>query len=170
MSCDITTGFGDLCKDSLGGNSSIYVFNSVDDPFTLVASAATAINPLITVVYEYAIIGDLNTFGQSMPPDRNTLSTVNTQTLVVTIGKQDATKAAELNLLAKGFPMCVVKDREGNYHAMGIDDGIDFTVDATTGGAKADGNLYTLTGVSTTGALAPILDSATEAALLALLP
>ena len=76
--------------------------------------------------------------------------------------------SAELNLLIKGFPQAVVKDRNGVYHALGIDDGIDFTVDATTGGAKTDLNGYTLTGVSTTGDLSPKLDSATITAFLAL--
>ena len=44
---------------------------------------------------------------------------------------------------------------------MGLDDGIDFTVVASTGGAKTDMNGYTLTGVSTVSELAPHLDSAT---------
>ena len=64
--------------------------------------------------------------------------------------------------------MAVVKDRNGIYHAIGIDDGIDFTVAQTTGGAKTELNGYTLTGVSTTGALSPKLDSDTIADFLAL--
>ena len=73
-----------------------------------------------------------------------------------------------MNLLAYGFPMAVVKDRNGIYHAIGIDDGIDFTVVQSTGGAKTELNGYTLTGVSTTGSLSPKLDNATVAAFLAL--
>jgi hypothetical protein len=64
--------------------------------------------------------------------------------------------------------MAVVKDRNGVYHAVGLDDGIDFTIDQATGGAKTDMNGYTLTGVSTTGSLSPKLDSATITAFLAL--
>jgi hypothetical protein len=62
----------------------------------------------------------------------------------------------------------VVKDRNGIYHAIGIDDGIDFTVVQTSGGAKTELNGYTLTGVSTTGSLSPKLDAATITAFLAL--
>jgi hypothetical protein len=58
-------------------------------------------------------------------------------------------------------------DRNGNYIALGLDDGIDFTVVASTGGAKTDGNMYTLTGVATTKDLAPFLDSATQTSFLA---
>jgi len=54
----------------------------------------------------------------------------------------------------------VVKDRNGIYHAIGIDDGIDFTIDSATGGVKTDLNGYTLTGVSTAGTLSPKLDKA----------
>jgi len=75
-----------------------------------------------------------------------------------------------MNLLAYGFPMAVVKDRNGIFHAIGTDDGIDFTVVQSTGGAKGDLNGYTLTGVSTTGALSPKLDATTVTAFLALLP
>jgi hypothetical protein len=64
--------------------------------------------------------------------------------------------------------MAVVKDRNGIYHAIGIEDGIDFTVAQTTGGAKGELNGYTLTGVSTTGSLSPKLDTATAAAFIAL--
>jgi hypothetical protein len=80
----------------------------------------------------------------------------------------DAVTSAEMNIVAKGYPMAVVKDRNGKYHAIGLQDGIDFTVDAVTGGAKTDLNGYTLTGVATTGSIAPILDPATITAFLAL--
>ena len=55
--------------------------------------------------------------------------------------------------VARGYPQAVVKDRNGNYHAIGIDDGIDFTVEKATGGVKTDLNGYTLTGVSTVAEL-----------------
>ena len=60
-----------------------------------------------------------------------------------------------------------LKDRNGNYIALGLDDGIDFTVVASTGGAKTDGNMYTLTGIATCKDLAPFLDSATQTSFLA---
>jgi|SRR6478735_3961303 len=168
MACDITAGRTRACKENLGGNSKLFLFNYVENPFTVSAGVATAINPLLTEVFEYEIEGDGNTLVENMVSDRNTGTTVNTQTLTVLLKKIDAATSAQMNLLAYGFPQAVVKDRNGIYHAIGIDDGIDFTIDQATGGAKTDLNGYTLTGVSTTGELSPKLDASTVTAFLAL--
>ncbi len=168
MACLITSGRAKVCKDSIGGNSKLYLFNYLEDAFTITGGQATAINPALTEVFEYELEGDGNTLVQNMVSDRQNGTTINTQTLTVVLKQMDATTSAEMNIVAKGYPMAVVKDRNGKYHAIGLYDGIDFTVDAVTGGAKTDLNGYTLTGVATTGSLAPILDSATVTAFLAL--
>lgn len=169
MACDITAGRLRACKNNLGGLGKLYLFNFVENPFTVVNGVATAINPLLTVVYEYEIEGDGNNVAESLVPDRNAGTSLNTQTTTISLKGIDAASSAQLNLLAYGFPMAVVKDRNGIFHAIGIDDGIDFTVAQATGGAKGEMNGYTLTGVSTTGALSPKLDTATKAAFVALL-
>lgn len=161
MACDITNGRNRPCKDSLGGNSVLYLYNGLEDPFTVVAGEATAMNVALASAWKFELEGDLNTLVQDMPSDRNTFSRVNTQTLSIVLKKMDAATNAEFNLLCAGFPQAVIVDRNGNHLAIGIDDGIDFQIATATGGAKTDGNLYTLTGVSTTSELAPILDSAT---------
>ena len=168
MACDITAGRLKACKQSLGGLGKLYLFNFVENPFTVTAGVATAINPLLTDVFEYDIEGDGNNVSESLVPDRNSGTTLNTQTSTIVLKKIDATTGAQMNLLAYGYPMAVVKDRNGIYHAIGIDDGIDFTVVQTTGGAKGELNGYTLTGVSTTGSLSPKLDALTVIAFLAL--
>jgi ribosomal protein L6P/L9E len=168
MACNITTGRAKACKEFLGGVQSLFLFNFVENAFTVTAGEATAINPLLTEVFEYKVEGDGQTLVENMVSDRNTGTTVNTQTITAMLKGIDADTSAELNLVAKGYPMAVVKDRNGVYHAVGLDDGIDFTIDQATGGAKTDMNGYTLTGVSTTGSLSPKLDSATITAFLAL--
>jgi len=168
MACDITAGRVRACKQLLGGTSKLYLFNYLEDPFTVLAGEATAVNVALTTVYEYDILGDTNTFVENMVSDRNTGVTVNTQTLTIFLGGLDATTSVQMNLLAYGTPQAVIRDRNGVYHAVGISEGIDFTVDSTTGGASTDANGYTLTGVSTEVALSPKLDSATITAFLAL--
>jgi len=168
MACDLTAGRVKACKQGLGGLGKLYLFNFVEDPFTYAAGIATAINPLLTTVFEYELEGDGNNVSESLVPDRNTGASVNTQTSTFVLKKIDAVTSAQMNLLAYGFPMAVAKDRNGIYHAIGIDDGIDFTVVQSTGGAKTELNGYTLTGVSTTGSLSPKLDTATIVAFLAL--
>lgn len=167
MACDITSGRLRPCKDGLGGNKTLYLYNELEDPFTILDGEATAMNVLLTAAYKFELEGDLNILAQDMVSDRNTGTSVNTQTATVVLKKMDAATNAEFNLLSAGFSQAVMVDRNGNYLAIGIDDGIDWQVSTTTGGAKTDGNLYTLTGVSTTNALAPILDSATVTAFLA---
>jgi hypothetical protein len=168
MACDITTGRARVCKDSIGGNTKFYPFNYLEDAFTIVAGVATAINPALTVVYAYDLEGDGNTLVQNFVSERANGTSINTQTLTLVLKQMDAATSAQMNLLVRNQPMGVVKDRNGNYHLIGSDDGIDFTVDATTGGAKTDLNGYTLTGVSQTGAIAPTLDATVITAFLAL--
>lgn len=168
MNCDITAGRLRPCKNSIGGIGKLYLFNYVENPFTINNGVATAINPLLTEIFEYEIEGDGNKVEESLVSNRNT-GTLNTQTTTIVLRGIDAVTSAQLNLLAYGFPMAVVKDRKGIYHAIGIDDGIDFTISQSTGGAKGELNGYTLTGVSTTGSLSPKLDAATISAFIALL-
>lgn len=168
LPCDLTSGRGKGCKNSLGGLGKLFLFNYLEDPFTVLNGVVTAINPLLTVAYAFELEGDGNNISESLVPDRNSGTSVNTQTSTIVLKKIDAVSSAQMNLLAYSFPMAVVKDRNGIYHAIGIDDGIDFTVVQTTGGAKNELNGYTLTGVSTTGSLSPKLNDATVTEFLAL--
>ena len=167
MPCLITSGRSKACKDGLGGQSTLYLYNSLEDAFTVLNGEATTMNASLTAAYAYPLEGDGNTLEQSMVSDRNTGTRVNTQTLTIVLKNMDAAANAEFNLLAAGYPQAVVVDRNGNYIALGLDDGIDFTVVSSTGGAKTDMNGYTLTGVSTTSELAPQLDDSTQTAFLA---
>lgn len=168
MSCDITAGRLKGCKDAIAGTSKVFFFNFVENPFTVVNGVATAINPLLTEAFQYDLIGDGNTFVESMVGDRNTGTSPNTQTLTLALHKITKEDNHQFKLLVYGYPQAVVKDRMGNYMVMGITEGIDFTVSPTTGGAKADFNGYNLTGIATESELAPFLDTATIEAFLEL--
>jgi len=161
MACDITNGRDRACKEGLGGASTLYLYNELADAFTVLSGEATAMNVLLTEAWAFPLEGDGNTLEQSMVSDRNTGTRVNTQTLTVVLKNMDAATNAQFNLLAAGYPQAVVVDRNGNHHAIGLDDGIDFTVVSSSGGAKTDMNGYTLTGVSTVSELAPVLDDST---------
>ena len=164
MACDLTKGRSRPCKDALGGNSKLYLFNYIENPFTVADGEATAMNVGLTQAFEYDLYGDGNTLEESMVGDRNTGSRVNTQTLTIVVTVPDASTNAEFNLLVASYSQAVVVDRNGNHRAIGIDDGIDWTVVESTGGAKTDGTTYTITGVSETRELAPFLDDATVTA------
>lgn len=168
MACDITAGRLIPCKNTIGGIGKVYFFNFVENAFTVANSVATAINPLVTAVFQYDLVGETNNLAQSMVSSSTAGTTVNTQTLTLALNSLTKEDSHQLNLLAYGRPIAVVKDKNGNYLACGLSEGIDFTIAPTTGAGKADFNGYNLTGVSMEGALAPHLDSATITALLAL--
>lgn len=89
--------------------------------------------------------------------DRNTGTTVNTETLNFSLKGIDAPTTAILNKLSEGYYSAVVKDRNGVYKVVGLDDGIDFTVTEATGGAKTDKNGYDIVGTATNKNLAPTI-------------
>lgn len=169
MACDISSGRLRYCKEFVGGVANIYLLNYVSDAFTVSAgNEATAINPLVTAVYEYEIDGDTHNLVQNFVSSKDNGTSVNTQTLTFMLKGMDATTSVQINTLVKGKVIAVIKDRNGKYIALGIDDGMDFNADAVTGSAKTDMNGYTLTGVATTKNYAPFLDSLTTTAFLSL--
>ena len=111
MACDITIGRDRACKDGLGGNSTLYLYNELADAFTVENGEATEMNVLLTAAFAFPLEGDGNTLEQSMVSDRNTGTKVNTQTLTVMLKNMDAATSAEFNLLAAGYPQAVVVDR-----------------------------------------------------------
>ena len=167
MACDLTAGRVKACKESIGGNSTLYLFDYLEDAFTITAGEATAMNVLLTAAYKYELVGDGSTFTEEAVSDRNTGTVTNTQTITAVFHKMDAATAAEFNAVAKAYPIAVIKDRNGVYHLVGQTDGIDFNISGATGGAKSDQNGFTITGTSVEQNLSPKLDSATITAFLA---
>ena len=164
MACDLTRSRSKECKDSLGGASKIYLYNDIDAPFTVVGGEATAMNVALTANYSYELEGDGSTLEQAMVSDRNTGTRTNTQTLTVSLKKMTAVDSAEFNILCASFAQAVVKDRNGNYVALGVTEGMDWNITASTGGAKTDLSGFTLVGTAVESEFAPFLDSATVTA------
>ncbi|WP_136465527.1 hypothetical protein [Flagellimonas onchidii] len=169
MACSITKGRTEPCKDTLGGVKAAYFINYIEDAFTVASGEATAINAGITEAFKYELRADGNSFVQSPVSDRNTGTTVNTQTTTLALKKLDKDTSLEVDLMAKGRPILVIRDRMDNYFVAGITEGNDLTgSDINTGGAKSDFNGYNLTFEAQEGSAAPWLDAATITALEAL--
>lgn len=166
MACNITSNRTEPCKDSLGGNKKAFFINYIEDAFTVTAGEATAINVAVTDVFQYDLRADGNTAVESPVSNKNTGTTVNTQTITLALKKQDKDTSLEVDLMAKGRPIIVMQDRNGNYKAFGISEGMDLTAsDINSGGAQSDFNGYNLTFTAMEGSLAPFLDSETITAL-----
>jgi hypothetical protein len=167
---DLTTGRGRKCPETLGGNSAAYFINRIDEPFTVSATTneATAINAGISEVFKYVLDNDGNTLTQPTVGDKQTGTRVNTQTLSLTLTEMSVSDSAEFNLLAASCAHVVVRTRNNKYIALGITDGMSWTIESATGGAQSDFNGYTVTGTARENKLAPYLDAATIVALEAL--
>ena len=167
MACDfLTKGRSKKCKESIGGNLKLYVWNSIEEPFTIVNGEATAMNVLLTESFEYDLVGNGNPYEQSLVTDRETQTVTNTQTITALFSQMDAATSLEFNLMAKGYPQAIIRDRNNKYYLVGQTEGIDFNITATTGGAQKDFNGYTVVGTSIEQNLSPILDEATVTAFL----
>jgi hypothetical protein len=104
---------------------------------------------------------------EDMVGDRSAGTTTNTQTTTAILQKIDVATSAEMKLIANDFPQAVVLSKDGNYHVVGLSEGIDFTINSTTGTTQAEFNGYTLTGTSIEKEFGAILDSSTVTAFLA---
>lgn len=159
MSCLITSGRLEPCKDSLGGIKAAYFINYIEDAFTVTSGEITALNTGITEVFKYELRADANLFSQNVVSDRNTGTSVNTQTLTLALKKLDKDTSLQVDLMSKGRPVIVVEDYNANFQVAGLSEGMDLTgSDINSGGAKTDFNGYNLTFTSMEKGLAPFLD------------
>ena len=167
--CNLTRGRTEPCKDAVGGLKNVYMFDYIEAPFTITTGEATALNAGITSVFKYELRADGNLFAEAVVSDKNTGTTINTQTLTLALKKLNKETSLEVDLMAKGRPIIVIEDNMGNFRIAGESDGNDLTgSDINTGGGKADFNGYNLTFTAVETRLAPFLDESTSTALKAL--
>ncbi len=168
MSCNLTSGRTEPCRDAIGGLKAIYLLDYVEDAFTIASGEATAINAAVTEVFKYDLLADGNTFVETFTADQNNGTSIYEQVATLALKKQTKESADELAIVVRSRPVTVIKFRDGRHVIQGISDGTAATGDIQSGGAKGDFNGYNLTLTSTEVTPAPTLDSATVAALEAL--
>ena len=104
MSCEISLGRLEGCKDQIGGLNAIYFVNYGDmGTLTVVDEAISAISATTPSAYKYDLRGN-STFEQSLTSSRENGTTFAEQTLTVSLKKQDAATNKEVKLLAYGRP------------------------------------------------------------------
>ena len=148
MSCDISLGRLEPCKDSVGGLKAIYFVNFGD----ITGTTPDATNPdVIDAVagtpdaYKYDIKGT-STFTQNIQSDRATGTTAFEQVLEITLKKLSVSDHKEIKLLSYGRPHVIVEDYNGNFFLAGLEHGCDVTGGTiVTGGAMNELSGYTLT-------------------------
>jgi hypothetical protein len=148
MSCDISLGRLEPCKDSVGGLKAIYFVNFGDlGAITYDVTNTDVIDAVAGTpdAYKYDIKGT-STFTQNIQSDRATGTTAFEQVLEITLKKLTVADHKELKLLSYGRPQVIVEDYNGNYFLSGLEHGMDVTGGTiVTGGAMNELSGYTLT-------------------------
>tara|TARA_R110000822_G_scaffold188873_2_gene327915 strand:- start:341 stop:868 length:528 start_codon:yes stop_codon:yes gene_type:complete len=146
MSCDITLGRLEPCKDSVGGIIAIYISNYTSgllDTATFADEEVTGFASPLTF-YKYDLKG-ANSFEQTNENSRDNGTSFWTQTGTIVLKKQDNATRKEMKLLSYGRPQIIVQDYNGKYYLAGIENGCEVAANTATGAAMGDLNGYNIT-------------------------
>ena len=173
MSCDITNGRIEQCKDSVSGLKAIYFINFDDlnsDDVVYDATDTDVIDtwqPAATLnLYKYELKSTANSFTTAINSSRDNGTTFFEQTLVANLKRQDFATHKNVKLLAYGRPRIIVRTMTDQFFLMGLDQGADVSAgEISTGAALGDFNGYSLTFTAQEELPANFIDVSTEAAL-----
>ena len=173
MSCDITNGRIEQCKDSVSGLKAIYFINFDDLDSDDVVYDATNTDVIDTwqpasalSIYKYELKSTANSFTTSINSSRDNGTTFFEQTLVANLKRQDFATHKNVKLLAYGRPRIVIRTMTDQFFLMGLDQGADVSAgEISTGAALGDFNGYSLTFTAQEELPANFIDVSTEAAL-----
>jgi hypothetical protein len=148
MSCDLTLGRKEVCKDSVGGLNAVYFVNFGDLGAITYDSTNTDVIDAIAGTpdaFKYELKG-ASTFTQNINSSREAGTTFFEQVLELTFKKLTPKDHKELKLLSFARPHVIVEDYNNNFFLAGLEHGCDVTGGTiVTGGAMADLSGYTLT-------------------------
>jgi hypothetical protein len=148
MSCDLSLGRLEVCKDSVGGLKAVYFVNYGElGAITYDVTNTDAIDSVAGTpdAYKYELKG-ASTFTQNINSSRENGTTFYEQVLELTFKKLTVKDHKELKLMAYGRPHVIVEDNNGNFFLAGLKHGCEVTGGTiVTGGAMGDLSGYTLT-------------------------
>ena len=178
MSCDITAGRIEQCKDSVSGLKAIYVINydklnSDAVTYSVTAGEEDVIDtwvPIDTVtamnLYKFELKSTTNSFTTAIESSRDNGTTFFSQTLVAALKRQDAVTTKNVKLLAYGRPRIVVRTMTDQFFLMGLDQGADVSAgEISSGAALGDFNGYSLTFLAQEEMPANFIDCSNETTL-----
>ena len=148
MSCDLSIGRNEPCKDNVGGIHALYFINYVDG---LLETMTTDADDQITgfasplTLYKYVVKG-ANSFEETNENSRENGTSFWTQTITALFKKQDKVFRKELKLLSYARPQVIVEDYNGKYFMAGLENGVEVAVHTTTGAGMGDANGYNIVG------------------------
>jgi hypothetical protein len=173
MSCDISNGRLEACKDAISGLLNIYFINYGDLTIDGITYGTTGNSDVINTwvpdaplnLYKYELKG-ANGFEQTIQTSRDNGTTFFEQVLTVQLKKQDIATHKNVKMLAYGRPRIVVETRDHQFFLAGLDQGCDVTAgNVSSGTAMGDFNGYNLTFTGMEKIPANFLNCTSEATL-----
>ena len=160
MSCILTAGRLEPCKDSNGGLRAIYFINydsALVDNLTLVDEEITALTSPVTC-FKYELRG-ANSFDEANEISRENGTSFWTGTGTFVFKKQDLATQKELKLLSYGRPQVIIEDYNGNFRLAGLKNGCECAVSTASGAAMGDLNGYNIVATSQEAEPASFIDA-----------
>ena len=139
MSCLITAGREEVCKDSIGGLQAVYFMNY--DSASFDKNTDGEVDDLAGyTVYKYELKGT-SAYTETVNSSRENGTTFFSQETVVNLKKLTNEMTTQLKLLAYGRPQIIVHTKEGSALLVGEKEGCELTAGTIQTGAGL-GDLY----------------------------
>lgn len=140
MSCLITAGRNEVCKDSVGGLQGVYFMNFTTGSATKDGNGEVTALPSGSTVYYYELKGN-SSYTETVNTSRDNGTTFFSQELLLNLKKLTNEMTTQMKLLAYGRPQIVVWTMNGDALLVGEKEGADMTAGTLQTGA-AMGDLY----------------------------
>ena len=166
MSCDISRGRIEPCKDSVGGLNAVYLINKQDLTVTYNVTDTDVIDSLGTAIpaFKFDIKGS-STYTENITSSRENGTTTFEQVLELQLTKLTKEDHKTVKLIAYGSPSILVEDNNGNVFVAGLEHGLDVSGGTIVSGASMnDMSGYTLTFSGMERVPANFIESAATAA------
>ena len=146
MSCDISRGRLEPCKDSVGGLNAVYFINKGGITAGYDVADTDVIDDLGSPnAYKFDIKGG-STYTENITSSRENGTTTFEQVLELQLTKLSKEDHKTVKLLAYGSPHILVEDNNGNVFVAGLEHGLDVSGGTiVSGAAMGDMSGYTLT-------------------------
>ena len=146
MSCDISRGRLEPCKDSVGGLNAVYFINKGGITAGYDVTDTDVIDDLGSpTAYKFDIKGG-STYTENITSSRENGTTTFEQVLELQLTKLTKEDHKTVKLLAYGSPHILIEDNNGNVFVAGLEHGLDVSGGTiVSGAAMGDMSGYTLT-------------------------
>ena len=176
MSCEISHGRVEECKDSVSGLKAIYIINFDDlneDNATFDTATTDEEDELVSwepaaplSMYKYELKSTANALNTTINASRDNGTTFFSQELVVNLKRQDVVTHKQVKLLSYGRPRIIARSMTDQFFLLGFAQGCDVSAGTIgSGAALGDFNGYQLTFTAEEELPPLFIDAADEAAL-----